>query len=439
MKVLLYLKRNEQGENGLCPLMGRIQIKGRMNSTAQFSCKLKVNPKLWNATSQRCTGKSKIATFTNREIEKLLLLLRQRFNEFSEVKNTFTAEELKVAFQGIAAAQDTLMGLFSEHNNDYSMRVGVNRTKTTYYQYCNTYRILTDFLLSKYKVTDMPIKQIDEAFIENFDLYQRLDLKYKPLTIRGHLDRLKFIMKIAVYKGIIPFSPFKGYQGQRRTFKQRYLTKEELDKFIGTTFDTPNRNFTRDMFTFSVFTGICYCDMRELTEANIVKDEDGTMWIRTERQKTGTPEVVRLLELPLSIIEKYRGMAPDGKLFPMLTKESMNRHLKKMAEMCGIRADVSLHDARHTFASIVCLSQGIPIETLSKVMGHKHVATTQLYAKVTQDKIDADMSDLDFNIEGKFSLKGIDSAPSTIRKDMSNRKVRPSRKQIEIINKSKED
>lgn len=438
MKVLLYLKRNEQGENGLCPLMGRIKVKGRMNSTAQFSCKLKVSPKLWNATSQRCMGKSKTATYTNMEIEKLLLLIRQRFNEFAEVRNEFTAEDLKNAFQGVAEVQDTLLGLFSEHNKDFSMRVGVNRTQTTYYQYCNTYRILSDFLRSKYKLSDIPIKQLDEAFIENFDLYQKVELKFKPLTIRGHLDRLKFIVKTAIYKGIIPFSPFKGYHTQRPSFRQRYLTREELDKFIGMTYDTPNRNFTRDMFAFSVFTGICYCDMRELTEANIVRDEDGSLWIQTERQKTGTPEVVRLMELPLSIIEKYRGMAPDGRLFPMLTKESMNRHLKKMAEMCGIERDVSLHDARHTFASVICLSQGVPIETLSKVMGHKHIKTTQQYAKVTQDKIDGDMTALDCNIGGKFSLNGIDSAPSTILKDISRRRRNPSKRQLEIINKSKE-
>lgn len=108
-----------------------------------------------------------------------------------------------------------------------------------------------------------------------------------------------------------------------------YLTEDELDRFANTTYDTPNRNFTRDMFLFSCWTGICYCDMRSLTAANLVRADDGSLWIHTERQKTGTPECVRLMEIPLKIVEKYKGMDSNGKLLPMLTKESMNRHLKR--------------------------------------------------------------------------------------------------------------
>ena len=158
------------------------------------------------------------------------------------------------------------------------------------------------------------------------------------------------------------------------------------------------------MFLFSCWTGICYCDMRSLTAANLVRADDGSLWIHTERQKTGTPECVRLMEIPLKIVEKYKGMDSNGKLLPMLTKESMNRHLKKMSVMCGINRPISFHQARHTFGSIICLSQGIPIETVSKIMGHRHITTTQRYAKVTQDKIDRDVDCLNGIISGRFSL-----------------------------------
>ena len=164
-----------------------------------------------------------------------------------------------------------------------------------------------------------------------------------------------------------------------------------------------------------------------------MKAEDGSLWIHTERLKTGTPECVRLMEIPLAILEKYRGMDADSKLLPMLTKESMNRHLKKMSVMCGINRPISFHQARHTFGSIICLSQGIPIETVSKIMGHKHIKTTQRYAKVTQDKIDRDMDRLGEAIGGKFSLFGIDASPSTIRKDNTRRRVNPSWKQRAIV------
>ena len=427
-KVLLYLKRNGQGKDGLCPLMGRIMVKGATNSITQFGCKIKVDPKLWNATSQRCTGKSKRATSTNREIDKLMLLLQRRYGELAEIKDDITAIEIKDAFQGMAEKQVTLLGLFREHNGEYALRVGVNRSVSSFYQYKHTLRLVTEFLKARYKVSDMPFKALDESFIESFELYLRIDRKYQTGTSIGHIQRLKHIAQIAVNRYIVPFSPFKDFSPVKPTQKQMYLTREELDKLMNTTFDTPNRNFTRDMFLFSVFTGVCYCDMRNLTEKNVVKDHEGNLWIETRRQKTGTAENVRLLDIAIRILEKYRGMAPDGKLFPMLTKESMNRHLKKMAVQCGITRNLAFHLARHSFASQVCLSQGVPIETVSKAMGHKNISTTQRYAKVTNEKVDKDVTALNAGIADKYALSGIDSAPSSILKDMSRRKSRPSKK-----------
>ena len=351
MKVLLYIKRSEKDKDGMSPLMGRIAVRGKNNSIAQFSCKFKVDVKLWNATAQRCTGKSKMAVMANREIERTLLLLRQRFNELKDIKEVVSAEEVKNAYQGLAESQDTIMKLFEEHNEEYALRVGVNRAVNTYYQYTNTYRHLAVFLKDKYHLSDMPVKQIDGNFIEDFDMYMRTVRHFKPRTIVGHINRLKCVMMLAVFRGIIPFSPFKGYRPQKPEFKQMYLTEEELAKFANMTYDTPNRNFTRDMFLFSCWTGICYCDMRALTEKNLVKAGDGSLWVHTERQKTGTPECVRLMEIPFAILEKYKGMDANGKLLPMLTKESMNIHLKKMAVMCGINRPISFHQARHINSS----------------------------------------------------------------------------------------
>ena len=324
MKVLLYIKRSVQDKDGFSPLMGRISVRGKVNSIAQFACKFKIDVRLWNATAQRCTGKSKAATMANREIERLLLLLQKRFNELSDIRDIVKAEEVRNVFQGLAETQDTIMKLYAEHNSDYALRVGVNRAASTFYQYRNTCRILGEFLKERYHVSDMPVKQLDENFIEAFDMYMRTTRRFMPRTILGHINRLKSVMMLAVFRGIVPFSPFKGYAPQKPVFKQMYLTEDELDRFANTTYDTPNRNFTRDMFLFSCWTGICYCDMRSLTAANLVRADDGSLWIHTERQKTGTPECIRLMEIPLNIIEKYKDMDSDGKLLPMLTNESMN-------------------------------------------------------------------------------------------------------------------
>ena len=171
MKVLLYIKRSGQDKDGLSPLMGRIAVRGKNNSIAQFSCKFKVDVRLWNATAQRCTGKSRMAVMANREIERTLLLLRQRFNELKDIKEVVSAEEVKNAYQGLAESQDTIMKLFAEHNEEYALRVGVNRSATSYYHYTNTYRHLATFLKDKYHLSDMPVKQLDENFIEDFDMY----------------------------------------------------------------------------------------------------------------------------------------------------------------------------------------------------------------------------------------------------------------------------
>lgn len=427
MKVLLYLKRNEQNEAGLCPLMGKITVKGKSNSTVQFGCKIRIDPERWNATSQRCTGKSRVSVTTNREIEALLLLLRSRFNELRDLSETVSAEDVKNAFQGIAAAQVTLLKLFREHNEEYALRVGVNRAQITHYQYCNTCRLLSKFIRYKYKVSDVAVKSLDCSFIEAFDVYLRVNERQKPVTILGHINRLKSITYTAIHRGILTIHPFADFSPEKPERKQLHLTADEFSRLMNTTFDTPNRNFTRDMFLFSAFTGICYCDMRNLTEANVTRDKDGNLWIETTRQKTGTPENVRLLDVAIRILEKYRGMDKNNKLFPILTKESMNRHLKKIAKQCGIERNLSFHQGRHTFASQVCLAQGVPIETVSRAMGHKNITTTQRYAQVTHEKIDKDVSALSLNIGDKYSLSGIDAPPSRILKDMSRRKVRPSR------------
>ena len=161
IKVLLYLKRNGQGKDGHCPLMGRIMVKGTVNSVTQLGCKIKVDPKLWNATSQRCTGKSRMAVTTNREIDGMLLLLQKRYNELVEISDDITAAQIRDAFQGMAEKQVTLMGLFRENNEEYALRVGVNRALNTLYQYKNTYRFMEKFLKEKYKVSDIPFNALD--------------------------------------------------------------------------------------------------------------------------------------------------------------------------------------------------------------------------------------------------------------------------------------
>lgn len=412
MKVLLFIKKTEQGDDGRCPLMGKITVKGRSDSIAQFSSKIRVKPGLWNATPQRCMGKSSEAVGTNREIESLLLLLRSRFNELQETGETngiISASQIKNALQGIASAQATILGVFRQRNDEFLLRVGVNRTESTYQGLRSSYRLLAEFIRFKYKVADIPVKSLDFAFIESFASYLLVQKKFKPSTTHNHAVTLKGIARVAIQRGFLSVNPFTDFTMKVPESERRYLTETELCRLMNTTFDSGNHNFTRDMFLFSAFTGICYCDMCNLSGFNLKEDEDGGLWIDTTRQKTGTQEKLPLLDIAIRLIERYKGTAPDGKLFPMCSISSMNRQLKKIAKECAIEKSISFHMARHSFATSVCLSGGIPLETVSKALGHRDISTTQRYAKVTHEKIDRDVTNLHVNITGKYALQDIDT------------------------------
>jgi integrase len=212
------------------------------------------------------------------------------------------------------------------------------------------------------------------------------------------------MIKLAIHEGIISRDPFDGYTPERPKAEQKYLTRAELHKIMTTPLDHPNRYLTRDMFLFSCFTGLAFRDMCNLTQKNLVRADDGVLWITTSRQKTGTPCQIPLLELPLQIIEKYKGLTKDGKLLLMLSCGRLNINLKKIAKLCGIDKRLIFHMGRHTYASEITLSQGVPIESVSRMLGHRDLRSTQIYAKITNDKINEDMKALETRMKNKYQL-----------------------------------
>lgn len=245
---------------------------------------------------------------------------------------------------------------------------------------------------------------MDLSFIEACDFYLRVELKLKSNTILGIVRHIRKMIKLAIAEGIIYRDPFDGYTPERPKAEQKYLTREELDRLMKTRLDHPSRYLTRDMFLFSVFTGLAYRDVCNLTPKDIVRADDGVLWIRTTRQKTGTPCDIPLLELPKQIIEKYKGTAKDGKLLPMLSCGRLNKNLKVIAKLCKIDRKLIYHAGRHTYATEICLSQGVPIESVSRMLGHRDLRSTQIYAKITEHKIAEDMQKAESRIEDKFQV-----------------------------------
>ena len=401
LKLLFYLKKAEVKSDGTCPIMGRITIG---KSMAQFSTKLTASVSLWDTRANRMSGKSTTAVKLNRALDRISVSINSHFQWLISNNGSATAIEVKNAFQGIASVQPSLISYYKNHNQEFAKRIGVNREKSTAVQYENSLNHLIRFVSKKYKVSDIPFTQLDLAFIEAFDFYLRVELRLMSNTILGVVRHVRKMVKLAIAKGIIFRDPFEGYFPERPKAEQKYLTREELDRLMKTRLDHPSRYLTRDMFLFSVFTGLAYRDICNLTPHHIVKADDGVLWIRTSRQKTGTPCDIPLLELSKQIIEKYRGIAKDGKLLPMLSCGRLNKNLKIIAKLCNIKRRLIYHCGRHTYATEICLSQGVPIESVSRMLGHRDLRSTQIYAKITEHKIAEDMQKAESRIEDKFQV-----------------------------------
>ena len=403
LKVHFYLRKTDEKKNGECPVIGKITIG---KDVVQFSAKLTAKASLWDIVSGRVTGKSKHATEINATLDKINVAINTSYRKLQEIKNTITASEVKNTFQGIASGQETLISYFARHNEDFKKRVGVNRELSTQVQYENSLNHLKRFMSLKCKLSDIPFTQLDFSFIEKYDFYLRVELKLKPNTILGIIRHLRKMIKLATGEGIITCDPFDGYSPERPKAEQKYLTREELNKIMVTPLDHPCRYLTRDMFLFSVFTGLAYRDICNLTAKNIVRASDGVLWIETTRQKTGTPCEIPLMEIPLQILNKYKGLAPDGKLLPMQSCGRLTKNLKVVARLCGLKRKLIFHAGRHTYASEICLSQGVPIETVSRMLGHRDLRSTQIYAKISNNKISEDTDKLEERIKDKFRLVG---------------------------------
>ncbi len=405
LKVSFYLKRESRleksgaGEKVAYPITGKIIIG---NSIAQFSTKLKVEERLWHVKSGRATGKSRVAVELNREINKINLGIHTHYKDILGRTGTVTAVEVKNAFQGIASSQKTLLVLFEEMMWEFHSRVGIDRSISTYKQYRKTFVHLRRFIPEKYKVKDMPLNRMDLPFIEAFDFNLRVERKMKAGSVVAIMVPLQKAARIAFQRRLINLPPFFGYKPEKPRQQVRSLTKDEFERLISTTIQQPDLRLVRDLFVFASFTGISYADLKRITRKNIIRDETGDLWISMSRQKTGVPFNVKLLDIPMQIMEKYRGLAKDDLVFPVPEQGYMNIKLKTVAKYCGLERTISFHQSRHSFASLVCLSQGVPMESVSHMLGHRDIQTTQRYAHVDKEKISSDMKLLSARIADKF-------------------------------------
>ena len=389
-KVLLYLKKSGLDKSGKAPIMGRITVNRTM---AQFSSKLSCTPELWNPRESRLNGKSKEAVEINAKIDKLLLAINLAFDSLLERKIDFDATAVKEAFQGSVETQMTLLRRLDIHIEDMQSRIGIDVAKSSMSTYIYTRRYLGEFIKKRFKVEDLAFGQLNEHLAYEFQEYVLKDKGLAVDTARHYLAILKKICRLAFKEGHSEKRYFVNFKLPKENRKApRALSREDFEKIrdLEIPASRVTHNIARDLFLFACYTGVPYADAVSITDDNIYTDDNGALWLKYLRKKNEHLGRVKLLPEAIALIEKYRSNERK-ELFPMIHHPNLRRHMKGLRDLAGIKTDLVYHMGRHTFGSLITLEAGVPIETISKMLGHTNLTTTQLYAKVTPKKLFDDM------------------------------------------------
>lgn len=389
-KVLLYLKRSGLDKSGKAPIMGRITVNRTM---AQFSSKLSCTPELWNPRESRLNGKSKEAVEINAKIDKLLLAINLAFDSLLERKIDFDATAVKEAFQGSVETQMTLLRRLDIHIEDMQSRIGIDVAKSSMSTYIYTRRYLGEFIKKRFKVEDLAFGQLNEHLAYEFQEYVLKDKGLAVDTARHYLAILKKICRLAFKEGHSEKRYFVNFKLPKENRKApRALSREDFEKIrdLEIPASRVTHNIARDLFLFACYTGVPYADAVSITDDNIYTDDNGALWLKYLRKKNEHLGRVKLLPEAIALIEKYRSNERK-ELFPMIHHPNLRRHMKGLRDLAGIKTDLVYHMGRYTFGSLITLEAGVPIETISKMLGHTNLTTTQLYAKVTPKKLFDDM------------------------------------------------
>ena len=389
-KVLLYLKRSGLDKSGKAPIMGRITVNRTM---AQFSSKLSCTPELWNPRESRLNGKSKEAVEINAKIDKLLLAINLAFDSLLERKIDFDATAVKEAFQGSVETQMTLLRRLDIHIEDMQSRIGIDVAKSSMSTYIYTRRYLGEFIKKRFKVEDLAFGQLNEHLAYEFQEYVLKDKGLAVDTARHYLAILKKICRLAFKEGHSEKRYFVNFKLPKENRKApRALSREDFEKIrdLEIPASRVTHNIARDLFLFACYTGVPYADAVSITDDNIYTDDNGALWLKYLRKKNEHLGRVKLLPEAIALIEKYRSNERK-ELFPMIHHPNLRRHMKGLRDLAGIKTDLVYHMGRHTFGRLITLEAGVTIETISKMLGHTNLTTTQLYAKVTPKKLFDDM------------------------------------------------
>ena len=391
LSILFFVKSSKATKSGLVPIYQRITINGaRIElSTSKFVEKSK-----WNASAGKIKGTNEEARLINSHLDILRSKVYETENWMINNNQDINAQTFKNKFLGVEEKERQLILIFEDHNKRMKELIGSTFANNTFKKYETTLSHTKEFLKFQYNLNDISIKRVDIAFINDFDFFLRNTKKCNNNSTIKYIRNFGKIIKQCYVNGWLERDPLLNYKGKVKEIERVYLTQEEIELLLNKEFKIKRLELVRDMFLFSCFTGLAYIDVYNLTNSNIIIGIDGEKWISTKRQKTESPSRIPILPVSQMIIDKYENHQQcknEGKLLPILSNQKMNAYLKELADICEIDKELTFHIARHTFATTVTLTNGVPIESVSKMLGHKNIRTTQHYAKVLDKKVSEDM------------------------------------------------
>lgn len=391
MTILFYVKSSKASRNGLLPIYQRITING---GRIELSTSRYVEKAKWNTAAGKIKGNSEEARLINSHLDQLKNKVYETEKWLINNDQEINVSNFKNKLIGIEENQRMLLLIFEDHNKRMNDLVGKEFSINTYKRYETALKHTREFLKSQYRSNDIAISKVDIAFVNDFDFYLRINKNCNNNSTIKYIRNFGKIIKQSYVNGWLEKDPFLSYKGKVREVERVYLSQEEIETIINKELTIKRLELVRDMFAFSCFTGLAYIDVFNLSKANIIIGIDGEKWISTHRQKTESASKIPILPVTQMIIEKYQNhpqCLSNNKLLPILSNQKMNAYLKELADLCNINKELTFHIARHTFATTVTLTNGVPIESVSKMLGHKDLRTTQHYAKVLDKKVSEDM------------------------------------------------
>jgi site-specific recombinase XerD len=388
-KVLFYIKKNAIKSNGKAPIMARITLDGKIS---QFSLKCDVLPSDWNPKTGRVNGRAAQAVQLNGMLDNFRAIILQHYRNISERESIVTAEKVRNAFLGLQFHHETLLEIFKNHINLLSEKYNKKLiSKDLLRKFERIRDRLQIFMREKYHLSDINIKDINYSFISDFEVFIKAEYGCSHNTVMKNMQQFRTIIIIAKKNGWLYADPFDNYKFGFKKTERNYLEGEELERLAKKEFSVKRLEQVRDIFLFSCYSGLAYIDVKSLTMDNIQQSFDKNLWIIGKRVKTDTTYRVPLLDIPKMLIDKYKDKSPNGFIFPVLSNNKMNAYLKEIADICGISKLLTFHVARHSFATLT-LTKGVSIESVSKMLGHTNIRTTQIYARITDPKISSEMA-----------------------------------------------